>query len=455
MLYDVFISHASEDKDDFVRPLAELLRKHRIEVWYDEFSLRPGDSLRRSIDIGLAKSRFGIVVLSPIFFSKNWPQWELDGLVQRQMSSEQEVIIPIWHGVTAKDVAAYSPPLADKVALNSSDGLSRVVSKLLRLLKPEGSTLLIARDILIDHGYEPPVVTDDWWLNVVESSAGNDAEGTFQEAMGWGRWGFPLPPRDTAPAARGARLAWAAMQMMWQERARELSICQITPPDQVLNFIRSQPGLSEACFRDPLYLISYAPQLLIPGFAGEFEELIESLYQWNLNCWGSFPTLFALRHPEFGHCAPEDVAACYVQGELNGPPVRLYDQIDYIAWLLSEASSWMPQRIRAFLLKGMKEWAVWPSDLVQMSILEVEPRPDSGAFVKCLHEAKLADSLKLSKAGYRDIQGRLQFAADLLGLPESGTVLTERFLTSGFIEGWLQRSEKNGARQKGTVAKGD
>jgi TIR domain len=59
MLYDVFISHASEDKDGFVRLLAGQLKERRIEVWYEEFSLRPGDSLRQSIDQGLSKSRYG------------------------------------------------------------------------------------------------------------------------------------------------------------------------------------------------------------------------------------------------------------------------------------------------------------------------------------------------------------------------------------------------------------
>ena len=50
MLYDAFVCHASEDKDDVVRPLAERLREQHIEVWYDEFSLKMGDSLRRSIE---------------------------------------------------------------------------------------------------------------------------------------------------------------------------------------------------------------------------------------------------------------------------------------------------------------------------------------------------------------------------------------------------------------------
>ncbi len=71
MLYDVFISHASEDKDNFVAPLALALRQEHIEVWYDDFSLSLGDSLRESIDKGLAQSRFGIVVFSHSFFNKN------------------------------------------------------------------------------------------------------------------------------------------------------------------------------------------------------------------------------------------------------------------------------------------------------------------------------------------------------------------------------------------------
>jgi hypothetical protein len=109
VLSDAFICHASEDKDGFVRPLAERLREQHIEVWYDEFSLNVGDSLRRSIDRGLSQSRFGVVVLSPSFFDKQWSQWELDGFMARQNSSDISVILPVWHGVQRADVLAYSP----------------------------------------------------------------------------------------------------------------------------------------------------------------------------------------------------------------------------------------------------------------------------------------------------------------------------------------------------------
>ena len=209
MLFDAFISHAGEDKDDLVRPLAQKLRAHHLAIWYDEFTLTPGDSLRRSIDVGLAKSRCGIVVLSPNFVHKDWPQWELDGLVARQMATTENLLIPIWHEIDRDGVLAYSPSLADRIAIMSVNGLDFVVDEILKVLRPHGSTLLAARDRVIEFGLEPPVVTDDWWLDVAEHSASNDSEGTFQEAMGWGRWGFPLPERSKVPAERGERLAWA------------------------------------------------------------------------------------------------------------------------------------------------------------------------------------------------------------------------------------------------------
>jgi hypothetical protein len=117
--FDVFISHASEDKDEIVRPLAHALRDEGLDVWYDEFELKIGDSLRRKIDKGLATSRFGIVVLSEDFFRKGWTNYKLDGLVTRSVGGEQ-VLLPIWHRITKKAVIEYSPSLADKVGRNTT-----------------------------------------------------------------------------------------------------------------------------------------------------------------------------------------------------------------------------------------------------------------------------------------------------------------------------------------------
>jgi hypothetical protein len=118
----VFISHASEDNDAVVRPLAHALASEGLTVWYDEFELRVGSSLRQNIDRGLANSRFGVVVLSEAFFKKPWTNYELDGLVTRDLASGGgQIILPIWHHVTKDELIGYSPSLADKFALRTAD----------------------------------------------------------------------------------------------------------------------------------------------------------------------------------------------------------------------------------------------------------------------------------------------------------------------------------------------
>lgn len=132
--YDVFICHAREDKERFVRELAETLRKKGLRVWYDEFTLSIGDSLRREIDKGLSDSHYGIVVLSESFFKKDWPQRELDGLVAKE-GNFNKVILPIWHGVTQEQVASFSPMLAGRLAASSDKGMDLVVKEILRAIK--------------------------------------------------------------------------------------------------------------------------------------------------------------------------------------------------------------------------------------------------------------------------------------------------------------------------------
>lgn len=116
--WDLFISHASEDKQSIVEPLAKALAKFGLRVWYDKFTLKLGDSLSRSVSKGIARSKYGLVVLSPAFFKKNWPAWELSGLTARELAGGK-VILPIWHRVSRSKVLAFSPPLADKKALVS------------------------------------------------------------------------------------------------------------------------------------------------------------------------------------------------------------------------------------------------------------------------------------------------------------------------------------------------
>jgi TIR domain len=116
-LRKVFISHASEDKDGFVRSLAEILNTVGVDVWYDEYSLKAGDSLMSAIDDGLARCDFGIVVLSKAFLAKNWPKRELRGLVALEMAGKTGMILPVWLDVTRDEVLTFSPPLADAVSI--------------------------------------------------------------------------------------------------------------------------------------------------------------------------------------------------------------------------------------------------------------------------------------------------------------------------------------------------
>lgn len=137
MKYDVFISHASEDKDLIVRPLVTMLEKLSVRVWYDEFSLKLGDSLSASIDKGLLESRFGVVVLSKSFLKKNWTDYEYRSLLSRQMNG-QRIIIPLWYDITKEEVLSFSPYLADIFAGNvTPDNLQKTILSILKVVRPD------------------------------------------------------------------------------------------------------------------------------------------------------------------------------------------------------------------------------------------------------------------------------------------------------------------------------
>ncbi len=133
--WDVFLSYASEDRSDLAEPLAQVLEALGLKVWFDRVELQLGDSLRRRIDEGLARCLYGVAILSPAFFSKHYPQRELDGLAQREVE-ERKVILPIWHNVTDSQVRFFSPPLADRVAAKSEEGVMSVALKILRVVRP-------------------------------------------------------------------------------------------------------------------------------------------------------------------------------------------------------------------------------------------------------------------------------------------------------------------------------
>ena len=114
-------------------------------VWYDEYSLRVGASLRESIERGLKETKNCIIVLSPNFLSnEGWGKAEFDSVFTREILQKQNVMLPVWHKVTVEQVYEYSPRLADKVGLNSNIGVKELARKLSKEIKVVKGAIKVA-----------------------------------------------------------------------------------------------------------------------------------------------------------------------------------------------------------------------------------------------------------------------------------------------------------------------
>jgi hypothetical protein len=133
--YEIFISHASEDKDVFVRSLADWLTQRGVNVWYDEYVLVPGDSIREKINEGLRQCQYGVVVLSPRFYAKSWPQRELNGLFNLITSSAERRLIPVLLDMSFSDLGALDPLLADIKGIGASVGVSTVGRSIIQAME--------------------------------------------------------------------------------------------------------------------------------------------------------------------------------------------------------------------------------------------------------------------------------------------------------------------------------
>lgn len=368
MQHDVFICHASEDKDELVRPLARALRDANLDVWYDEFSLQVGDSLSEAIDRGLAGARFGIVIVSQAFFQKRWTKRELRGLVAREMAEDGKIILPVWHRVSYGEVLGFSPPLADVRAAMANQGVEALARELVRKIRPEGSPLLIARNELLRFDWEPPPLSDEWWLDMVEIQEWIEQPNWIRPLL------FPLPNKSSSDThTRGLRIAWAALQNDWQHDAEQRQICQVTHPDRVNAFLQGRPELVEMCHLHPDRLANFLPQLLIPAFSGEFGGAFDRLLAASIVAkkverdtkrpYALCSRSLALRHPTFGNHTAADIADRWTWGlgyELNA---RLLNELDYVFWLCADDSDWLPAETKTILIKGVRDLARWADEL--------------------------------------------------------------------------------------------
>ncbi|PZR29161.1 MAG: hypothetical protein DI535_03870 [Citrobacter freundii] len=438
MQYDVFICHASEDKDDFVRPLAQQLQAQQIDVWYDEFSLSIGDSLIQKIDEGLNSCRFGIVVLSPNFFMKPWAKRELTGLNMREMMEKRNLILPIWHKVSVEDVVAFSPPLADKLAASSSQGINAVIRAVKEKVMPNDSPLIIARNELHRLGVPTPPISDEWWLNMVEHKEAL----RFPDINSQNHWIFPLPcARDTG-RERGLNIASAALQMDWAFDAEERDISPITSPEKVHEFIHAWPGLYECARQNPATLALYAPQLTIPGFDRGFEDVFDTLMATggegyshifsygelgtNLGVPPSCPDIMALRHPTFGNYTPAELARRYFYAH-NTFYMRSYiDQFEGMVWLLSDESKWLPSKIRQMLIQGMSQNDQWANDA---------PQGGTSSLFRIL--ASVAETDFNYNSDFKSgLASMIDIAKTNVGVRQDAMDIVERFIAYDFAKGY-------------------
>lgn len=375
MQYDVFICHASEDKNDFVRPLAERLRQQHIDVWYDEFSLSIGDSLTQKIDEGLSKSRYGIVVLSPSFFKKPWAKRELNGLTIREMVEKRNLILPIWHRVTVQDVIEYSPPLADKKAGSSSDGINALIRDLVNKIKPDESPLTVARDYLINLEVDIPPISDEWWLDIIEYKEFLK----YPDTNAGKRWIFPLPyPNEDNGLKRGYNIASTALQLDWSFEGEELNISPITRPDIVHEFIHRWPGLYNCARANANILAMYVPQLTIPGFDSGFEDVFDELLVLGnkkadiIFSYGKHDTIdnkeplcgdiIAYRHPKHGNYTSQALGHWYFDAH-NTKYIRSHLEIfEGLVWLLSSDSDWLSNDYKMKFISGICSRDRWTRD---------------------------------------------------------------------------------------------
>ena len=174
---NIFLSHASEDKDTIARPLYDALRRAGLTVWFDEAELKIGDRLHRKIDDGLARSDHGVVIISPSFLRKNWPQNELDGLFACEEADGRPRILPIWHDIGHADLARRSPMLADRIAGKSSEGIPVLVREILKVVRPVPDSAAIAEDSTVPFtGKKLPILQRG---DVSRVGIGSPLTGTF------------------------------------------------------------------------------------------------------------------------------------------------------------------------------------------------------------------------------------------------------------------------------------
>ncbi|NJK93531.1 MAG: hypothetical protein HC905_00135 [Bacteroidales bacterium] len=312
-------------------------------------------------------------------------------------------------------------------------------------------------------------MTDEYWIDVIEASnRANSFGGLIPDNSIWGRWSFPLPPKNRDAKGWGERLAWTAMQLSWTKKADSIPISPLTNPNELLDFIHSESGLYETCLTFPNFTAEYAPQLTIRGFEGDFEEVFEKEYSESLSkgrknrdensrngsalttdgkspeCEGAW----ALRHEEFGYYQAQHVAYEYFHGGMFGPRVTPYDEFEHLIWLISNGSDWLPEKIHSYLRKGMIETLNWTWGDLGTSDKGGNWKTN-GALVENLYIcARNKKAFTWKKNLIDDCKNRIQFSIKELRLSEKVDFLYDLFVSLEMPQKWIDSRKKLHQKRK-------
>ncbi|MBQ3368111.1 toll/interleukin-1 receptor domain-containing protein [bacterium] len=119
-MYDVFISHASSDKEEYVNDLKSSIDKLGVKVFYDKDTIQWGDNWKKKLLEGIKTAEFAIIVISEKFFGREWTEKELNDFLKRQNSNGQKIILPILHKISFDQLKEQYPSIADIQAIDSN-----------------------------------------------------------------------------------------------------------------------------------------------------------------------------------------------------------------------------------------------------------------------------------------------------------------------------------------------
>jgi len=135
-LRDVFLCHAWDDRKGVAKELYDFLESKDVSVWFSEKDVLLGSPLLREIDKGLAKSRVGIVLVTPSFIERI----KCEGIADKELSAllARDLLVPIVHNTTFEKLREVSPLLGSRSGLSTmEDSLEDIANKLAELVTPE------------------------------------------------------------------------------------------------------------------------------------------------------------------------------------------------------------------------------------------------------------------------------------------------------------------------------